>query len=239
MSGVIIYQDKSLINDEPIVAIAPKKRSKNRKTGDMTQIWILSSVMNPLSAIKNNVDRGICGDCPHRGTTCYVEVWQAPMNIYGAFKRGNYQRLPEEKIPKYFAEKTVRFGAFGDVAALPFSLVAKIALSSKGWTSYTHQWKNPKFQNHQKFSMASVDSLAEKVEAERLGWRTFRIKGLSEKKVSGEIVCPASEERGKLKQCYECLLCSGIDGLGKKNITISIHGKPAKISQYNKRINLL
>ena len=46
--GFIIYDGPSMLDGEPIVAIATMKTS-NRKTGEMVQVWILRSDVNSRS----------------------------------------------------------------------------------------------------------------------------------------------------------------------------------------------
>jgi len=224
-----IYRGRSMIDGSNIVSIATK--TDNRKTGDVIQIWILPASMNPLEAIKNNVDRGVCGDCKHRGSTCYVPTFQAPLQIYRAWLKGNYP------IGMIADNQIVRLGAYGDPCALPFNFVKEIAQKAKGYTGYTHQWKMPHVQPYKQFLMASVDSLKEYQQAKAMGWRTYRIKNAFENKLNQEIVCPASEEAGKKSTCEKCCLCSGLNGKGKKDIVINIHGLPYKQERF-KRLSL-
>jgi len=227
-----IYRGPSMIDGNQIVAISTK--SENRKTGDMMQVWILSADMHPFEAIKTGNDRSICGDCKHRGSTCYVAVHQAPTSIFHAWKRGKYALASDYS---HFRGYNVRFGAYGDPAALPIGVIEAIAQEAKGHTGYTHQWKLPHAQPYKAYLMASVDSLAEYREAKAMGWRTFRIKNADEGKLKQEIVCPASEEAGKKSSCDKCGLCSGIEGKGKKDIVINVHGLPFKQERF-KRLSL-
>ena len=65
-----------LLETETIVVIATLK-TRNRKTGDMVQIWILNRNESPVDSVRNGSDSIVCFDCPHRGRgfqkrTCYV-----------------------------------------------------------------------------------------------------------------------------------------------------------------------
>ncbi len=73
---MLLFEGNSLINDEPIVAIATglQRPSTNRKTGPMIQTWILHRDELPTQAIKSGSDEAICGTCPARGRWCYVQV---------------------------------------------------------------------------------------------------------------------------------------------------------------------
>ena len=67
MRSGIIYRGPSEIDGQPIVAIAIAK-SRNTKTGDMVQTYILcDNGLDPMLNNKLGHDRAICGDCKFRG----------------------------------------------------------------------------------------------------------------------------------------------------------------------------
>jgi hypothetical protein len=72
--------------------------------------------------------------------------------------------------------------------------------------------------------MASADNAMERAAAKAAGYRTFRVRAASEPILSGEFLCPASEEAGKRKLCGECGACDG--GLHSKRAdpVIIVHG---------------
>ena len=72
-NGVILYRGPSLIDGKPIVVIATglKRRSKNSKTMDMIQTWILRADINPKDAIYNGEDASISGCRALRGVEAY------------------------------------------------------------------------------------------------------------------------------------------------------------------------
>jgi hypothetical protein len=232
-NGVILYQGPSLLDGAPIVAIAVglSSASTNRKTGAMLQTYILRSRIEPTAAVADGRDASICGDCKHRGTnkgkarTCYVQVGQGPLSVYRAYRRGKYPRIPESEISALGQWRTVRLGAYGDPAAVPTYIWDWLIAHAKGHTGYTHQWKQSTALRH--ICMASVDSPEEALEAQRLGWRTFRVGMQARNEVSKamlkESLCPASEAAGKLLKCSQCLACGGADGR-KGSIFIPAHG---------------
>jgi hypothetical protein len=255
MAGYVVWSGASRIDGKPIVAIVtgvgPKsERSKNEKTGEMSQVWILRRDINPIEAIGKGHDRSICGSCPLRGIiarngrkktnrlrSCYVSVDQAPLSIYNAYKRGAYPPLPPDLK---WEDQGTRLGSYGDPSAIPFS-VNKDLISrgrrSKN-TGYTHQSKDRKFHPMRKLLMASVHSKEEAVELQEKGWRTFRTMQPGDSLLPNERICPASEEGGKRMTCDRCLGCSGT---GLKNtrgkaisFAIVVHGSPSKLSSYNK-----
>lgn len=233
-NGVVIYKGPSALDGAPIVAIATglKGKSRNIKTGHMVQVWILRSDVNPLTAANSGADSSICGGCKHRGTvengqnigrSCYVTLFQAPRSIYESFTRGIYPEIAQHEFRQYFGGRKVRFGAYGDPVAVPYRVVESVARDTQGITGYSHQWAKCD-QRFSKYLMASTDSPAESVWANFLGWRTFRAKTESAPKESGEIVCPASIEKGKKTSCESCLACGGRNARARGNIVINIHG---------------
>ena len=102
---MIIYDGPSKIDGKPIIVILIAK-SKNVKTGDMAQTYILRKDMNPIESIKTGNDKSICGSCVHKGTSdgttvkgrsCYVTVFQGPFSVYSSYKKGNYPKYNDEK----------------------------------------------------------------------------------------------------------------------------------------------
>ncbi len=224
MNGFVLHEDR----DRVVIATGFSKASDNRKTGDMIQIWILVKSVSPTEAIKQGLDRLICGNCMHRGhevdgrfgveRTCYVNVGQAPQGIWKAWRAGKYPTL---QFMDCFAGRRVRFGAYGDPTHIPIGLALAIAGVSSGWTGYTHQWRKPSLQGWRSLLMASVDSIGEMIIARSMGWSTFRIGSEAS---AGESLC-ASERVGAA--CADCLLCAGARG-GNQSIHIPAHGTGAR-----------
>lgn len=255
-NGYILYEGNSVFdNKTPIVALATgvKNRSNNAKTGKMIQIYIIRQDMKPIDAVREKKDSSICGDCKHNYSvgerSCYVDTSKGPSMVYKAYKRGSYSK---KVLKGVFEDEKVRFGAYGDPAAVPFEvwepILEEINKNGKGiLTSYTHAWKYCD-QRFKQFTMASVDSMDEAKEAWDMGWRTYRVMPSEETPmVKGEFLCPGSDEsydqrlskfkeRGytdpkllsKIKKihCDECGACNG--GNKKSNVTVVVHGLPWK-----------
>ena len=218
MNGFVIHEDQHRV----IIATGFSTRSDNRKTGDMIQVWILVKAMDPVRAIKEGLDRLICGSCVHRGNgdgsgrSCYVNVGQAPLGIWRAWKAGRYPTL---QFMDCFAGRKVRFGAYGDPTHLPLPLALAIAGVSSGWTGYTHQWRKPSLQAWRSILMASVDTTAELLIARAMGWSTFRVSPDMDHRTF-ETLC-ASERNGT--PCSVCLGCPGSRN-GIQSVWIPAHG---------------
>ncbi len=218
MNGFVIHEDESRV----VIATGFSTRSDNRKTGDMIQVWILVKLVDPVQAIKEGLDRLICGSCVHRGDgtgggrSCYVNVGQAPQGIWRAWKAGNYPLLRSLEV---FTGRKVRFGAYGDPTHIPLSLALAIAGVASGHTGYTHQWRKPSLQAWRSILMASVDTTAELLIARSMGWSTFRVTPDLDHH-SFETLC-ASERSGTA--CTDCLFCDGSRS-GILSIHIPAHG---------------
>lgn len=209
---MILYQGPSLLDRAPIVAIAPMRRSKNSKTGDILQTYIMRSDVHPWEALKSGADESVCGDCqqrPYLGGACYVNVAQAPSAIYKAFKRGT--KYPTAKgskdLHKLGRGRVVRLGSYGDPAAVPKRIWQALLQDAVGHTGYTHQWRRAHWLKG--LCMASVDSPSEAAEAQARGWRTFRVRREDQPVQVREFVCPASPEGGDRRTCATCKACNG------------------------------
>jgi len=223
--GIIIYNGPSMIDGKPIIVIATGwRRCKNEKTGNMIQTWIMRSDIPPVKANQIGEDSSVCGDCKHlKWKTCYVSLFNASHQIYLAYKRGRYQHFSPANA-HWFNNHNLRIGSYGDPSALPVNVWQGLVEMTDGHTGYTHQWTkcDPGFKQ---FIMASVDSEKEKIKANKMGWRTFRVRLEEDKLRDDEITCPASDEGGKKTTCTKCLLCSGKSRVSK-SIAIIAHGGP-------------
>lgn len=231
-NGVILYEGPSALDGAPIVVIATglDGRTRNEKTGAMVQTWIMRQDVPPHVAVKTGQDASVCGDCIHRpanGGSCYVKVFQAPLSVWNAYRRGVYAR-PAAPFADLFAGRMVRLGSYGDPAAAPLALWLDVTFKAAGWTGYTHQWRvaEPGFQ---RLCMASADSLEEAQEAREAGWRTFRVRAEAEPlEAKREFVCPASKEAGYRTDCASCRACMGVAAKAKASPVIIAHGATAR-----------
>ena len=206
------------------------KGSRNSKTGDMVQVWILCRDVEPHVAVQTGDDALVCGDCPFRGTACYVLTHFAPLSIFRGYHRGIYPTLNLNTHWHLLQDRFIRLGAYGDPACVPVRHWERITKYASGWSGYTHQWRtcDPELRH---YCMASVDTPQEAREARRAGWRYFRTRLPKEGLMANEVMCPASEEAGKRLTCEECLACHGGDS--KTSITIVRHGARNRINQYD------
>lgn len=230
-NGAIVYQGPSLLTGAPVfVALTGLTHpSQNEKTGPMVQAWILHAEQKPTEAVKSGSDDAICGSCRHRsgsniGRSCYVIWWMGPERVYLA--KDNYPITMPLLLGRQLRDKHVRFGAYGDPAAVPAHIWFELAKVSAGHTGYTHHWRtcSPFLA---RILMASVDTLEEKREAEALGWRTFRVRPFDGPLETNEVVCPASHEAGYRATCDECRLCGG-SAREAKSVAILPHGQRIK-----------
>lgn len=233
MNGLILYEGPSALDGSPIVVVATglAKATRNEKTGDMVQTWIMRADVEPHEAVKSGADASVCGSCIHRpasGGSCYVKVFQAPLSVWRAYKRGVYARATLAEASEAVAGRVVRLGSYGDPAAAPVAVWEALTAKAKGWTGYTHQWRDAP-DAFKRLCMASADSEAEAVTARAFGWRTFRVRtadeGLTAK---AEFVCPASSEAGYKTDCASCRACMGTASKARVSPVIIAHGATAR-----------
>jgi hypothetical protein len=233
-NGAILWEGKSSYDGNPIVVIMTglASASTNSKTGDMIQTYILRQDINPIEAVKHGEDVSICGDCKHRPSLaknsgearCYVNVGQGANMVWKAYKKGNYPRISLETAKTFVKGRNVRFGTYGDPCVAPIEIFKALAETCKGRTGYTHRWMDRDFNMEWKeLVMASVDNVFEKLVADDLGMRYFRVEIGYHPTMANEVRCPASKEGGMKTTCTNCRLCSG-SSTRAKSIVISDHG---------------
>ena len=236
---MIIYNGPSVIDGKPIMAIVTglQRKSNNPKTGNIPQVWIMRSDIAPNIAVHTGDDYSICGDCKHRGVIvdgkntkrpCYVTVWQAPLAVYKAFKRGTYPNYSNDLdgAANILRDLVVRIGAYGDPYAIPVNVWNSTLQHVDAPLGYSHQWKQASKQLMQ-YCMASVDNEIEAKQANKLGYRYFRTKQFTANKIGKEVVCPASVDHVNIT-CADCKACGGLGAKAKTNIVIDLHGRGAK-----------
>ena len=110
------------------------------------------------------------------------------------------------------AQRTFRAGSYGDPAMIPVHIWQSLYGDSFDWSpntqgaGYTHQWRTCD-QRLQRYCMASVQTKAEAIEAQAMGWRTYRVDTEGIGATTGEIICP--ESRNSKVSCDSCRLCGG------------------------------
>jgi hypothetical protein len=219
----VMYHGPSTIDGEDIVVIAVP--SVNRKTGPLTNVWILRADRPPNHAAKDGSDVSNCGACPHRRQSdgkrsCYVIPFQAPLSIWNKWKRGGYNNVS----PADFQGVRMRMGAYGDPAAIPFDVFVAYHDACRDSLGYTHQWNTPIGRDFVGLLMASVDSQAGEDRARREGWGTFRV-GLEDGSDQGSANWCHAQRTNDGVQCWNCP--SPCDGR-RQAIYVRAHGQAAK-----------
>lgn len=240
--GVILYQGRSILDGQPIVAIANRieTASNNAKTGAMVQTFIIRADLSPLAAIERGADKSVCGACIHRGNakrkrTCYVNIGRSVESVFGAFQRGRYARPGIDFDPAILSDlfegAAFRMGTYGDPAAVPFGVWEAATQKVATLTGYTHQWNRKPFQAFKALCMASADSEHDHAKAKAMGWRTFRVRPAGAPILPREVTCPASKEAGQKTVCADCKACGGLWSKAKADIVIMAHGPTARAFQ--------
>ena len=220
---MIIYSGKSQLDNQTNIVCIATDNSNNQKTGAMVQTWILHADLDPISANRWGNDRGICGDCIHRGQekslftfrgtaagrSCYV-LLLGPQSIYRTYVAGGYKTARPDKLSKLGRGRIIRVGSYGDPAAVPAHVWEELLSEADTFTAYSHQsgWRPD-------IAMQSADDYHSAVLHWKAGRRTFRvISELGHLDRNNEALCPASKEAGRRVQCTACKLCKG-SNLGK------------------------
>ena len=247
MPGLIVYRGPSKYDGQQIVAILVKPDGRaNRKTGAVVQQYIICTDIGPLEASRIGADYSICGNCKHKGTpepnktsgvasnrTCYVQLFQGPLGVYRAFKRGHYPAAETiEQVKDFIDDSMLRLGTYGDPACLPGDLNELLIELSSAHASYTHAHTVDEALGDKaaSYSMVSADSIDDAIAAHSKGFRTFRVISISTYQEQGnnallknEIMCPST----KGIKCIDCKLCNGTKYKSGKSIAIIAHG-PAR-----------
>ena len=218
--GFVLYRGPSSLDGKPIVVIATLETS-NGKTGNMVQTWILREDINPVEASKLGADSSICGSCVHRhhtGGACYVNIGQAPNQIWKSYQRGRYADFNLAKHSHLILGRSVRLGAYGDPAAAPFEAFEQILNLSSGHTGYTHQINHKGFDRRfLSVCMVSADTPKQALKYQAQGAKTFRVALEEDDLLPHEIECRADSDG---VQCIDCGLCDG----KTQDVAIAVHG---------------
>ena len=225
--------------DVLVVLTGLQRPSTNPKTGPMIQSWILradGAELTPYQAMFTGADAPICGTCPLRANRgCYVTVNNAPNSIMRAILAGKTPDMPLESAMDALRGRKLRIGAYGDPAAVPFSVWETLLTFASGHTGYTHAWRDcdPRFAS---IVMASVEDRRSLMKADDKGWRAFYVSRDPVASIPSAhhnggrrvITCPASAEASHRTTCHDCGLCDGTYALDKRaHITIQPHGAKA------------
>jgi len=228
--GFVLCEFNSPLDNQPCVAILTLE-SDNRKTGNMCQVWIMLRDINPVEAIETGADYSICGNCIHRKNnvtkkrSCYVNVGQSPNSIWKAYHRGAYPDAVDNIIAvrRMLKGRSIRWGAYGDPALIPFPIFETINDLAVTHTGYTHQWKEKFAGIYKKYFQASCDGFNDYLDATAHGWKTFSVLPVGVTDKTFGKICPATVERSQA-QCLTCKLCDG----AKQNIFVEAHGSGKK-----------
>ncbi len=239
MRGVELWRGRSRFNGERIVVLA-SLFSKNVKTGQMIQVWILRQDRNPMNSMLDGKENATCGDCPlqHKPSggegLCYVNKMHI-IGVWDSWKRGGYPKFDPRIHLKHFVGRTLRWGAYGDPTMFPAEAVAPIFKIVSGWTGYTHQWRQPWAQDWRPYVMASVETPEGQQAAKEAGWRSFRIRRADEPLLANERICPASPEGGMKATCHSCQACDGTGrGTNLADLSIIVHGKAGNAVRFTR-----
>jgi len=232
-ANTVAMQFKSELDGESIVALFTglQKNSQNKKLGSMVTVYILvDNGKTPQQNASSGADKSICGDCALRNNICYVVKIHGPAAVYRGYLNGKSPVVSESELIALLIDRnySIRWGEYGDVAALPFEFVDNV-MKKTGLphTSYSHQWDNENFDDrHFNYSMASIDHVKTLPLLQALHGddvRYYRMDADGDNLLPGEIRCPNKDKDGNTQvQCRDCLLCQGTTKQAKNIVELII-----------------
>jgi hypothetical protein len=236
ISGYVFYRGASKLDPTKNIVGILTLESSNDKTGNMASTWYLVEDIAPQDAQKSGEDSAICGKCPHRGGSCYVLTFQAPLNIWKNYQAGKYPDITIDDLADIVRMRKldVRFGAYGDPASVATEYTAKLAENADTVTGYTHQWMHKHFDAELlRYCMASVDNEKQTVHVAKMHPtikpRYYRVKREDAPLIRGEIECPHYATK---IQCRACGLCDG-SRRDHASIVVNVHGAQWKQDKFN------
>ena len=200
--------------------------SRNRKTGSLSQLYILD---------KETLKGGFCSNCTSE-KICYV--FNGLKGVQDSYRKGNYPHVDIN-----LSRKRVRLGAYGDPALIPLE-VLRDKLQVRRFTGYTHMWRLESKQEYKSMLMASVEDIQSYHLAKSLGWRVFYnqldvyLGDVTQDQVDQEtrsILCPNTTHE---ITCDECMLCDGRKSEKDTRKDIFIHPHGGRLSKKNARHTL-
>jgi hypothetical protein len=227
-----LWSGLSQIDRSSEIVLLASDNSSNAKTGPMIQTWILRTDKTPREAINDGSDSAVCGSCPHRGTSCYVQVDWRPRQVWDAYQAGKYETPDPAELVR---DQLLRIGSYGNPSAAPYEVWEPMIHAAKAHTGYEHEWRTCD-QRFSQYLMASVEDEVSAAQAQAMGWRTFRVAAKRGLPTKGEVLCPASEEAGGKLTCAQCLHCRGASHRIRGNVFIPVHGSPSKIQAFDTNI---
>ena len=237
-NGLIISENKTRV----VIITGFIKSSKNEKTGNMLQTWILERDIDPVTSVKTGSDsKTVCKGCIFAsGNGCYVTVFQAPLSIWRAYKNGsydNYSKLSPIKQRKYLSKikgRSIRLGAYGNPSLIPKRWITKLVKLSKNHTGYFHNWRELSAKDRSfygQYLMASCETESSFKLATSYGLRSFIASGT---KPQHENILTCLNTTHNMS-CSRCGLCNG--GNNRNSIWIEVHGNKTKQALHSIQIN--
>jgi hypothetical protein len=225
---VLVWSGPSRITGDPVGVFLSGvvTASRNAKTGDAVQSWILRLDVDPVAAVRSGEDAAICGGCMHRGArgrrrTCYVQVHQAPLSVYRSYRAGRIRAVDVGTAAAMMRGRVLRIGSYGDPAAVPVAVWRELRSAAVLAIGYTHQFRSPHLADVVALAQVSADCAADAERAHELGVGSFRVLAVGETPLPFETLCPSSSG----VKCVDCGWCAG--GAAGANVAIPVHGAGA------------
>lgn len=106
---------------------------------------------------------------------CFSVPWQVPKMLHERFARRDVVSVTEARKRQLAVKRPLRITQIGDPAAVPLDVWRRLVPKKLWGPTHTQRWRVCD-QAWRDYAMASVNTLEEADEAQRMGWRTYRVR---------------------------------------------------------------
>lgn len=234
---VVAWRGKSKLNGTEILLVLYAFNGRtNQKSGCMIETAILVADRCPRDAARDGSDVAVCGYCPARQTNrgwCY----RTPGREYREHQTWDKIRdLPGDLAHVCDVVRRsglpIRFGSYGDPAAVPYEVLKRLVDASGGRISgFTHSWSHPNFDPRLfEFLSASIEFPQEGQELKRLfpSVKTYRVILDKAAVLPGEEPCTGGPKEDDNHCCVCPSPCRGMANPDGPERVVVVHPKKAE-----------
>lgn len=232
MNSFLLYSGPAARPYRGDVTVVVFLSESNPKTGPCIAVAILpGDGRDAAQARARGEDLSACGSCTLRSLAsggkggCYVSG-PALMGYAGSASAA-WRRADPFAMPEAPAGLPMRLGAYGDPAAVPSEVLARLESWHDGMAwGYTHGWRHSAAQHLRASCMASCETNADTIEARAKGWRVYQIVSAAPGAVEASGLAECESAQGVA--CSDCGACAGDAARADAGRAIVVHGPSVK-----------